>query len=147
MDRTAARSLLHALLVHLPTERWWTLRETEGDDAGVAAALGRPRAEIDALLVNAEIYQESGRGFALKKKAWESFVSGVLGGTQIRCERVRRAMYVANGTPAAYALPTDQRASGDRLRLSAATMPQDIIAKLKTSADAYTEKKEAGNRW
>ena len=65
MDSATAQALLKELFSCLPTEYWWLLRQKGDNDNGLAKAFGRPRAEIDALLVNSKIYKENGNGFTL----------------------------------------------------------------------------------
>ena len=68
MDLNTAQDLLKELLFHLPMGWWWLLHQKEENDLGIAKAFDRPRAEIEALLVNARICKENGNGFTIVKK-------------------------------------------------------------------------------
>lgn len=52
MDLSRAQQLLLDILLYLPEGTWWMVREKENHDRGLATALGLPRVDIDALLVN-----------------------------------------------------------------------------------------------
>ena len=83
MDQAAASLLLKQVLGHLPPEWWWMLHQDEENDLGLARAFRRPRAEIDALLINAGIGKETSLGFGIQKKVFADFATSLESPLQI----------------------------------------------------------------
>ena len=105
MDLNTAQDLLKELLFHLPTGWWWLLHQKEENDLGIAKAFDRPRAEIEALLVNAGICKENGNGFTIVKKKFDSFCATLSAPMEV--QTCARRIYIVNGVDE-YRTPTDQ---------------------------------------
>ena len=88
MDQATAKTLLQELLRHLPTGWWCLVHQKNETDLGLAKAFGRPLAEINALLVNAGICKETGRGTSFVKRSWETFCTSKMLLDQVCCEKV-----------------------------------------------------------
>ena len=129
MNQATAQTLLHELLYHLPTG-WWCLdhQETE-NDLGLAKAFGRPLAEINALLVNAGICKETGRGTSFVKRSWETFCTSKVS-APIRIGTKGRVPYVANGMSDLYDSPSAQIKDNAR-GADCVQLPDNLVESLK----------------
>ena len=103
------------------------LRETKDGDLGIAKAFRRPRAEIDALLINASIFKVNGNGVSLNRKEWETFHKSLP--NPIKVGTKGRVHFVTNGVHTEYDAPAKQLKAKGRNRPST-ELPTDILKSL-----------------
>ena len=133
MDLNTAQDLLKELLFHLPTGWWWLLHQKEENDLGIAKAFDRPRAEIEALLVNARICQENGNGFTIVKKKFDSFCATLSAPMEV--QTCARRIYIVNGVDE-YRTPTNQIKS--KVRYSKwGQLTGNMVESIRKSAEHY----------
>ena len=103
MDCATAQSVLQQVLGHLPFECWWLLHQKGKDDLGLATAFGRPRAEIEALLVNARVCKMTSKGLTILKLGWENYTATL--SDPICVGSKGHTIYITNIVPRDYATP------------------------------------------
>ena len=106
MDPDTVQTLLKELFCHLPVGWWTLLYQKEEHELGLPKALGRPRAEIKALLVNAGVCKETGNGFSIIKKVWDRLC--VTLSSTIEVQICAKRIYVANRVDK-YLTPAQQK--------------------------------------
>ena len=111
----------------------------DDDSASLSTAFGRPHAEFDALLINAEIYRTYGKAgkIVLNKKGWEAFISDLP--TPLAHGTIKRLLFVTNGVNPEYDVPAKQTKANVRLQ-GTTTLPANILQRLKESADHFDAK-------
>ena len=134
-----AMVLLSRVLEALPPRRWWILLERKKDDKGISKAFSIPRADIEALLVNAGIYTKTIKGkLFFRSHNWEIFQATLPDSIQIGS--IRKNLYVSFKKPP-HLVPSDQENS--RIRISASSvLSDDLFAQLKISSKSYDEMQE-----
>ena len=140
MDSTGADSLLTELLYHLPRGRWWLLHEKAEHDNGLAKAFSRPRAEVQALLINAGVLLENGHGVTFRKKGWEAFYNRLqLDPACNVTEGTKGKVYYVAIDPICDTPAIQER---ERVRdIDRAVLPDYLISDLRESAMRYDTKK------
>ena len=100
MDVEKSRTLLSAILSHLPEGVWFMLHERNIGDAGLASALQRSPEEIEALLINTMVYKETAkRGTQFVAGQWEIYRQQHIDPSSIKVGDRDRVVYVLNGEP------------------------------------------------
>lgn len=143
MRQPAAQELLRELLSLLPNQYWVPLYPNNECAVALPDIFKRPRAEIEALLVNANVCKVNGRwnNISLNGKGWESFKDSLH--KSISVGDFRRHNYVSNVRPTNYPDPIHQIQAKARCPFNLPVhLPQDIIMRLKESAVAYDAKHE-----
>jgi len=133
MNLNTAQLLLKELLQCLPTEWWWLLHRFNEDRLDIADAFGRPRAEIEALLVVAGVARVNGNGISILRNPWETFRDTELKDPLFHGS-YRRGIYIANVKPPEYNAPKNQANTRcQRTEL----LPDNLIESLKEAAAQY----------
>ena len=137
MDSTGADSLLTELLCHLPRGWWWLLHEKGEHDNGLAKAFSRPRAEVQALLINAGVLSENGRCCTFSQRGWEAFYNRL---------QLDPACNVAEGTKGkVYYVAIDPLCDTPAIQenlfrirdIDRAVLPDSLLTRLRESAMRY----------
>ena len=132
MDVEKSRTLLSAILSHLPEGVWFMLHERNIGDAGLASALQRSPKEIEALLINTMVYKETAkRGTQFVAGQWEIYRQQHIDPSSIKVGDRDRVVYVLNGEPI-FDSPSMQEQNSKKLRKirRATELPGDIIDEL-----------------
>jgi len=146
MDPTTAVSVLTDMMRHLPPEEWWALQEADDNSApGLPTAFHRPRAEIDALLINAGMYKKYGKKgkLAIIANGWEEFERNLPAPLEGRT--IRKDPFVSNGLHLQHDHPKKQIQANVRLQ-NRAVLPDKILQLLKQSADHFDGKNDEAAR-
>ncbi len=145
MRSDIALGLLTKLLEQLPNGRWWIVRQKKETELGLAKAFNLPCATIDALLINAGIFEERKAGLCRLWKNWDALESKLDEHSEhFETATKGKVVYVCRGKPIERS-PAQQENSGVRITVRC-TLDASLIAELSSSAVFYDESKAAAER-